>query len=268
MSSINFSGRNLTAALEFFRETTPEFHVERTGYTATIKVPKAGKFRRYFFADSPVRPALFAVYRKLQEDVLRKPIPPVPEAAVRYHHFNEAQRRDILPARAWSVDLSAAYPQALLNTGLIRKETFKLLSELPKDERLKVVGMLATQKTCFHYFGGKIEEVTTITAETRPAFFHACTTIGNLLSEAQQMPGYLFYWVDGAFVETGAETFADFFRSHGYPCKVEEVSGMKWSRSKKFLFYTKDGKRKYLTVPGTKQPAPQWIEQLLNTPIR
>ena len=256
------AGSAFRDALEYYRDTAKEFTVERTGYTASIK-DQDGK--KYLFAESPVKLRLFGVFSKLKAEIRRNDIPVVNEKAVKYYNFEKAKKLQTLPAVAWCVDISSAYITALHKLDMISDELFQILNSLPKTDRLKVVGMLATQKTVLHYAGGKIVHTETRTSETRPAFFAACAAVGQVMENVAEHPDHLFYWVDGAFFSRDVPEVETYFAEEGYRTKTETVTDLKWSKSGNYLFYTKEGSRKYLCVP-TRKPSKEWIQQLLNEP--
>jgi hypothetical protein len=249
-------------ALRWHRAHVPAFTVERTGYTAAIKTPNG---KKKLFAETPVPLRLFGLFQRLKSEIKRRGIPQLPTDPIKYYNFDRIKELENLPAVAYSVDLSSAYAQALFNLGMIGEEMFQELSQVSKGHRLKVVGMLATQKTVITYGEGRILDVATVTSETRPAFFAACAEVGRLMELSTTAPGFLFYWVDGAFFDTPSEQVSQYFTEQGYPCKTETVHDLKLSPSRKVLFYTKDERRKYLCLP-TKRPAAAWITELLNTP--
>ena len=257
-----FPAKGFLEALELAKEQHERFLVERTGYTAKI-VSEAGS---WMFADELINPRLFSLLRKLRKEVSSHKLPNIgPESAV-YHNFTPIKLRRELPAKAWSVDLTSAYLNALLQMDLITGNLFAELSELPKGERLRVVGMLATTKTRFQYQEGRPVEMSQEISPTRGAFFAACRAVGELMEEVCQHPAFLFFWVDGAYFDREVPEVVEYFNRMGYPCKVEQLDKLRWSKNKKFLFYLKDGKEKYLPVPSPKMPAPAWIENLLNNP--
>jgi hypothetical protein len=255
-------GEAFKDALAYYKETSRAFTVERTGYTASIH-DEEGK--KYLFADTPIRNQLFGIFSKLKAEVKRAGIPEIDERAVKYYSFKQALSLDKLPNLSFCVDMSSAYITALLHLGLITETLFDTLNKLPKKERLKVVGMLAVEKTVITYQGGRITGTETRTSETRPAFFAACMEVGRIMDTAAQHPKHLFYWVDGAFFSEPVPEVETYFRELGYRTKVETVTDLRWSKSKNYLFYTKDGARKYLCVP-TQKPSKEWIAQLLNNP--
>lgn len=260
--TITFTGSgSFGDALALFKEMHPRFVVERTGYTAKFKLPDG---QRYMFAEQPMRPSLFPIARKLKEEVVERGIPQVDESAVRYFGFARIRALPEPPARAWCVDLSSAYAYALKKRGLLSDELFDKINALPKLDRLRVIGMLATTKTVLDYANGEVLSVDTKASDTRPAFFAACETVGRLMQDVEGHPAHLFYWVDGAFFDRPVPEVKEYFEEQGFPCKVEEITDLRWSRKRGFLFYRKDGALKYLSLPSGKKPNPAWIAALLN----
>ena len=258
--TVTFRGSSFIDALEFFRDTERDFTVERTGYTAKLTT---GDGRKYLFTDSPIRPSLFPLTRRMRDEVKAAGVPVIEEKQVEYFSFRNAMKRKDLPRVAWSIDLSSAYAYALHGRRLVTDATFTELLALPKDERLRVVGMLATTKAVIRYEGGKVAALDTFKSETRGAFFACCEDVGAIMKDVEGAPGHLFFWVDGAFFDRPAPEVVDYFEAQGFPAKTEKVTDLKWSDSRRFLFFTKDGKRKYLSVPREKQPSAAWIAELL-----
>lgn len=258
---VNVRGHRFAEALEHFKGTGRPFTVERTGYSATIHT----NTRRYHFNANPVRPYIFGIYNKLKAQVEAAGIPPEDPAPL-YFDFSGAHRTAALPYRAWSADLSNAYAQALFNLRIIDGPLFLELKKLPKADRLRVVGMLATTKSYVYYNGQDVVHMETVTSPTRGAFMAACRFVGEVMENVIPWPGYLLFWVDGAFFDHPSAEALDYFAAEGFPAKLEELEDLKWSRSRRYLFFTKDGRRKYLTVPQGKKPAAAWITDLLSRP--
>lgn len=246
-------------ALEFFRDTESTFTVVATGYTSKVILPDG---RRFLFADNAIRPHLFPIARALKEEVLPK-VPEVDEKSIAYYSFGGIERAT-LPVSAWCVDLSSAYTFALFNLGLIAETTLRTLTALEKDERLRVVGMLATTKTTISYQHGHTIDVSVEHSPTRGAFFSACAEVARLMQEASKHPDFLFYWVDGIFFGKEVPEVPEYFTQSGYPSKIETVSSLRLSPSGKHLFFEKEGKRKYMSIPKGRQKSPEWMQQLLN----
>lgn len=261
--TIQFRGASFADALELFKLQSDEFRIERTGYTAKVILPDGS---RYLFADTAIRPHLFPIAKKLREEVSEKGVPEVKADAPRYYSFTEANKRRELPRTAYCVDLTSAYVYALKYLDLITPETFGRLCELKKPERLRVVGMLATTKTMIEYQRGTVSEIHQQHSPTRGAFFAACEVVGDLMEATRNAPGHLFYWVDGVFFDRPSPLVEEYFIAEGFPCKVEHVTDLHWSSSRRFMFYQKDGVKKYLSVPGERTPNPAWIAELLDNP--
>jgi hypothetical protein len=262
MKTTTLNADSFRDALEYFRDTEQRFTIERTGYTAAIKTEKG---KKYLFTDAPVKLRLFGLFQRLKKEVSGKQLPEVNRAGVKYYSFKDAMKYEELPKAAHSIDISSAYVTALFNAGVISEAMNKELRELPKADRLKVVGMLATTKTVIHYDRGNVTEVFTERSPTSNVFFYACDQVGQAMETVRNIDGHLFYWVDGAFFERNEEQVAEHFRALGYATKIEAVTDLKFSPTRKHLFYTKDGERKYLAIPHKREAAP-WIVNLVNQP--
>lgn len=259
-------GGSLEGALEYYKRKGVPFTLVRTGYTATLHVTDdQGQETKHHFAEGKGNPAMFGVARRLADMVTANGVPAI-EKAPKYFDLSGVQDRRPLPPECWCIDLTSAYVQALFNLRLIDAPMYRELQGLPKADRLRVVGMLATAKSYFYYSGERLIGDETKYAETRGAFLAACHLIDETMEEVKPWPGYLLYWVDGVFFDRPAPEVADHFAAQGFPCRIEHLTGVSWSPSKRFLFFTKDGQRKYLTMPAGRKPAPQWISKLLSAP--
>ena len=265
--TLKLRGNNVGAIIEQMRRTRRPFVVCRTGYTTTIQEGKRWNERskydaRYYFAEEAVNTRTFAAFNALKRDAIAAGGLSLPPADPVYYNFSGLVAP--LPSVAYSVDLTSAYAQALYNLGLCTTKTLGLLRSLPKVDRLRAVGMLATARSFVHFDGTRVTRAYVTHSETRNIFLVACEEVGRVMGYAVEIPGFLCFWVDGAFFRHEATEVADTFEGMGYPCKIERLDGMRLSSSKRFLFFGKDGERKYLTLPQGKRPAPQWINDLLN----
>jgi hypothetical protein len=190
----------------------------------------------------------FGVFKKIEKAVKNSGIemPEIERGEIKYFRFSNKN----YPENFVIVDLSAAYPQSLLNMGYIDNEAYKALMGLPKQARLQVTGMLATQKTVFHIEDGKHVFTEVKESEFRNVFFAACHTVGELLNDCFEhfKKDSLFFWVDGIGVkEESAEKVLKFFTDRNYPAKLEMVTNCR--RVNNTLIFAKDGKRKILFFP-------------------
>lgn len=169
---------------------------------------------------------------------------------VTYYRFNHERA---LPSRAVCVDIRAAYPTTLRNLGIIDSKAFGMLMALPKADRLKAVGMLAATKYRQEFEQGRA--VTGIERDAAPtswAFFTICHEVGRVMERLREELGaaFLHFWVDGVFVEPGAEAVAEqYLSAAGYETTTEQVDNLRRSNSGRYIFYTKGGARSYLCVP-------------------
>ena len=255
-------GRNFQDALSAFRDMGIPFEVVRTGYTATVILSDG---RRFLFSEGKEGPnvKLFSTFQLLRKSIKEAGIPPMPER-INYYHLDKLRKCSTLPQEAWCYDLTAAYPHALYHMGLIDETMLRRLMSLPKAERLRVVGMLATKKTHIHYDGQEVVDNYTSENDTAPAFFAVCHQVGDLMMELVDHPSFLFFWVDGAYFDKRHPEVIDHFAACGYPCKEEVITDLKWSATKRYLFYRKESERKYLCLPQERKPAPQWICEKLS----
>lgn len=259
-------GNSLEAALEYYKRKGAPFTLVRTGYTASLHANDAdGREIKHHFSEGGGNPSTFGIARRLAEMVTAAGVPAI-DRTPSYFDLSGVKERKELPPVCWCIDLTSAYVQALFNLRLIDAAMFQELQRLPKADRLRVVGMLATAKTYFYYSGERLIGDETKYADTRGAFLAACNLIGDTMDEVKDWPGYMLYWVDGVFFDREAPEVADHFAAQGLPCKVERLTGVHWSPSKRFLFFSKEGERKYLTMPAGRKPAPQWIAKLLSQP--
>ena len=222
----------------------PNCEIHRTNYTLKMK---AGK-EVHFYTAKMLGGRSFGVFKKIEKSVKNSGIemPEIERGEIKYFRF----ANKTYPENFVIVDLSAAYPRSLLNMGYIDEEAYKALMTLPKEARLQVTGMLATQKTVFHIENGIHINTEVKESEFRNVFFAACHTVGELLNECFEKfkKDALFYWVDGIGVKSeSAEKVLNFFIERNYPAKLEQVTNCR--RVNNTIIFAKDGKRKILFFP-------------------
>lgn len=157
-----------------------------------------------------------------------------------------------MPRRAYCVDIKAAYPSTMRVEGWIAPDTFDACMKLKKPDRLKCVGMIGSSKFIQEFRNGRITSMRREDHPLRPYFFATCERVGNVMHELAELNGggFLFYWVDGIFLNTSNPQGAvDYLASKGYRATVEPVEDLRWSDGGKYLLYRKSGKTSYLCVP-------------------
>lgn len=169
---------------------------------------------------------------------------------VTYYRFTD---RPVLPPEAVCVDIKAAYPTTLLNLHLIDEKGHRALMSLPKRDRLKAVGMLAATRYVQHFEHGlPVGHMEKEDSATRWAFFALCERVGEVMETLRDNLGerFLFFWVDGMFMHPDAVPEARaYLHAAGYETTAEPVTALRWSPSRKYVFYTKNGKATYLCIP-------------------
>ena len=119
----------------------------------------------------------------------------------------------------YQLDLTKAYYRSFLNLGFISKDFFDICVALPKAQRLRLLGSIATVKHVTYYEKGKqapvnwsahkdarIESAIIENPLLREAWFKGCSYVANAMQALVNVLGknFLFYWVDGIYF-TGRE---------------------------------------------------------------
>lgn len=208
-------------AIAFFRylkSTGQSFTMSVSNYTMSIDVD--GIDQPYKFIKESKTPKFFAAMRMIEKDV---------EFAVETMGFSNhlldesidpkfyTCAYNLVPFSApeiFNIDLDSAYPTALLQLGLISKETFEYLMTIPKIDRLAAVGCLAKSKNIYHYENGKLEDFETETSQYKNIWRVMVNLVDKLLNELIEIDpeNFVFYWVDGIF-----------FREQPSPEKLEQM---------------------------------------------
>ena len=235
---------------EFLLKTLKANHrvtIRRTNYSMKIETDR----RHYMFANGgSATKRSFIAYQKILKDIRKSGLvtPDVCSKDVKYWWFKDKGK---YPASFNSVDINSAYPTALLNTGAITYETYYYLqNEIAKVDRLKCVGMLATQKGVYHYEDGKLVDFEVDTSDYSGWFFMCCVIIGEImeLCKERYKDEVLHYWVDG--IALSGESYNDclhYIEYLGYQSKIEKITNCRLKDN--WLIYDKDGKKKYLHLP-------------------
>lgn len=229
--------------------------IERTAYAITATTPT----RRYYFSDGSASKALFSVVSSIKADIDKAVSEGrlwdehAPADMIRYHYLpNELK----LPRACWCVDITAAYPYTAMIHGLITDATFKKLMGLPKPDRLRALGMLATRKYYEAFDDGELQGAPEhVDSPYRVWYQDICALVGEVMTEAREAcgPGFIMFWVDGIFC-TDPEPAKSVLTAHGYKCTVERVEDIRLSDDGKYIHYRKgDGQPTYLCVPKRHQ---------------
>jgi hypothetical protein len=226
--------------------------IERTAYAVTLNTER----RRYYFSDGRASEQLFAAYNKLRANIAEREglgllwDRHAQSKDIRYHQLPD--RGEALPSSCWCVDIKAAYPTSALLTGLIDEATYRVVMDLPKAERLKCFGMLATRKYIETFRGlTLVGDPELVENPLRKWYLDLCAYVGMAMEEAKDTigpAGFHLYWVDGIFTQYPYRALG-VLRNWGYQCSVDPVDNIRRSADGRYIYYRKGGKETYLCVP-------------------
>jgi hypothetical protein len=150
------------------------------------------------------------------------------------------------------VDINSAYLSVLKNEKVISPATFKKINdrtrknEKAKMDRLKSVGMFASNPSIINFENWEAAEITTDKNPFSWVFYMACQKTNEIITECIN-DEFLFYWVDGIFVKKNPEEIKRKIEKMGYACKVEKINNLEVYE--KNIVYMKDNKEKILFLP-------------------
>jgi hypothetical protein len=156
-----------------------------------------------------------------------------------------------------NLDITSAYPYCLWINRLITEDTFNFLMQLPKNERLPAIGMIAKKSVWIEYKKGKATDWDLKQGEYGNIFFFIIQQITDLMAWAAEIAGddFLFYWVDGIFLKPSIskkklQEITGIFAEQGYYYKYENVKNFSVVREndKLFINMIKNGEEKPYTM--------------------
>lgn len=272
---VNHDPESIRGYIRYLKSEKRDFSVIKTGYTLQIVRPDGAK---YFYSDKRVNNALFSIVNRIKKDIDNSgmEVPALRPHNIDYYgisaYFERHPAHDC-PEDMVCIDLNSAYAQSLLNAFLISRDTFAALQALPKADRLRAVGMLATRKVILQYEAGKLKKAELKSDEHyRNCFLYAC----DITAKAMQMIAtdypdeFMFYWVDGIYLKNTNivnEIAAKLF-SNGFPAKIEYLHAVRASKNPDFLHFsyikTDSETEKTLVIPTDREFRRQEINKYLN----
>lgn len=177
-----------------------KYYLEQTSYTDTIIDQSKNKI---IVAPNFTANNTFIASKKIIKDYENSGIylENIPQNLIKYYNYNNVE---FFYERAILIDIKAAYPTALKNTGIITEETYNFLMKLKKIQRLKAIGMLASSKFIYEFEAGELIS----TRKTEPnkykdIYFFAAYEIGEILQKCSAIgkTDFLFYWFDGIYIK-------------------------------------------------------------------
>ena len=177
-----------------------KYFVEQTNYTDTI-IDQSGN--KIIVSPNFTANNTFIASKKIVSDYEKSGIhlENIPTSVIKYYNFNN---KPFFYDRAILIDINAAYPTALKNTGIITEETFNFLMRLKKIQRLKAIGMLASIKTIYEF--EKTELIATRKTDKKEfadIYYYASYEIGEILQKCSTINknDFLFFWFDGIYIK-------------------------------------------------------------------
>lgn len=124
-------------------------------------------------------------------------------------------------------DITKAYYRTALNLKLITEDFYNRCLEIPKNDRLRLIGSIATFKTIQHYRKGILQEDMTEIIEDenlREAWFKICSYVDEAMQvfKACLKDNFLFYWVDGIYFRD-FDTVEDFVKEAGFSNNIDYI---------------------------------------------
>jgi len=237
MATIQLNEKDLKTNLKRLINEYKDLIIESTTYTTKIKLPDG---TNYLFAAGNTNKNTLIAASMIKRDVKNANFEPF-EFKESVHYFNFNENIPYYLKECYCVDINSAYPTELKNRNLITEKTYKhLTNKIKKDERLKSLGMLATNKIIQTIENKKVVSIESKENKTACLFFSVSHKIGEILNEIfLSYPNYCyFFWVDGIFVKKEIiNTVINTINENGFNCSVERVKGLK--KKENYLIFDK-----------------------------
>ena len=230
-----YSGKTQTDLIcDKLNESGEPYTVTLTTYTDTITTES----RKYIISNEYLNPLCFAAHSKIKKDIKESEliIDLIPRDAISY--FSKP-RANLDYKKAMLIDINNAYPSVLLRNEIIKPDTFEFLMKINKIDRLRAIGMLATNKMKLTIQNGEVIATEKIyNEELGNYYFFCCYEIGELLKQCENTAGndFLFSWFDGIYIKHNHNTAAyimETIEDAGYLYKKIQLDKFKTTANKK-----------------------------------
>lgn len=227
------------------------FEIKISNFTISFK----SEMETIDFIKFPRSRKFFSACQKIKSDINGMPVY-INESFIKY--YNTGFIYDKLYAdRIFQVDIKSCYASILRNNKLISEDTFKYLSELPKEERLSSVGMMASRKNVFKYGdNGKMLSYDIVKSDYSDYFFYCVQETFKIMNDCKEKLGdaYLFSWVDAIYFtdESKMNMIVDHLKEkHNLEstCKILEQFEVEQRKDFYRMRYTSKGKRTFMNIP-------------------
>lgn len=259
MKSINYiDGLDVEKAknaIEFLKTSRQPFQVIMTNYTINIKGAINYKFMKQERSFK-----FFAMYNKLKKEVTDYLLKNELQTCKNIYYYDIAPKPDFKADKVFNVDLTAAYIHVLKNEKIISPELFEELNNLEKQDRLSIVGMLASKKSVYSFNDqGEIINFEIIENKAlRNVFFHCVNITFLIMQQIKHLIGesYIYSWVDGVYFTNEMDNFLieDYLISINYPFKTEMLENFIYKNEKEHvsIIFDKGIKTKTFNIPTKK----------------
>lgn len=229
------------------KESGKDFQLIRTNYSAKLFFENEIYFYSTVFSGKGR--TFFRLFQQLQKELKNNTLENF-KNKINYFSFH---RDNIFNVKECvCVDISAAYATALVNKSVISEELYTRILRLPKLHRLKILGMLATNKVIMERKSGEISIRSEIN-KYENVFFYACKIISDLMQQCivAAAEDFYFFWVDGIFLHPrAAEKICKIIGGEGFRYRLEHITDFTISNSRLFIQYVKkegntETKKKY-----------------------
>lgn len=195
---LHLNEKNVKLFVDLLKAQKAPFEITISNYTTKI----ISKNHNVTFVKSMQSNRVFAAAAFLKKD-LKNIIPPDIDMKKNCYYDTNFSGNSFYSDLAFNIDIKHAYANILYNDKFISKKTFDYLSQLPKQDRLAAVGMLASKKVTFkHGRDGKIYSFTEYINPLSNFFFYCVQKTENIIHDIKNKilkESFLFSWVDGIY---------------------------------------------------------------------
>lgn len=242
-------------AIEMLKTSGQPFSVAMTNYTINIKGAQNFKFMK---EERSIK--FFGVFNKLKKEVINYLSKNELPTCENVFYYDITPKNDFTADKVFNIDLTSAYLHVLINEKIISPELFDQLNKLDKQDRLAVVGMLASKKSVYHFnASGALVNFEIIEDKAlRNVFFHCVNITFLIMQKCKELIGesYIYSWVDGVYFLNPMDEFLikDYLNEINYPFKLEIIENFEYKNEKDFVSITFDKgiKTKTFNIPTKK----------------
>lgn len=216
--------------------TKRDFTIRKSRYSDIIKLNDSDNAKNITYSDTKTNFKIFHLVKKIKKEItenqlLKEISKEVRGSEFRYNSINSSFG-DFCAPNAVNVDLNSAYLTVLNRDGIISDELSDKINDLPKDERLKCLGLLAYEPQCFEFKNGEPFGHYTQKNEFKDVFFYAVKKVSDVMDKSISVLGsnYIFFWVDGVyFFEEGdnKKQVKELFEAEGFRSSIENLTDFK-----------------------------------------